>query len=327
MVVYDPQDTDARDLLMSSHPLVLSKFLVITPTINWAYEQISEQVWLRTPSVYFQSLSRMGKTQCAKAIIDSLGEEYPKRYILFITVDVTKEENIIQTMVKAMKLETRAKERLSNLRDAVMNHIICELASLGDTHFILVVDEMQALDFKDLQHLQVIQNRLSLSDIQLTTIGFAQEQIKGVITALHKGRHMALLGRFFSRRVQFVGCTSAEWLKRTLSAYDVDMFYPRGSECSYTRFFLPKAFESGFRLDSAAELIFNESISHIKSVGATMIPTENMFMAIAYLLIGARQEDSETFKITKDHVIEALVKSDMQQVSALMGEKLPTGYE
>ncbi|MEX5624045.1 hypothetical protein ABFV62_28365, partial [Pseudomonas syringae] len=75
------------------------------------------------------------------------------------------------------------------------------------------------------------------------------------------------------------------------------------------------------------ELIFNESISHIKSVGATMIPTENMFMAIAYLLIGARQEDSETFKITKAHVIDALAKSDMQQVSALMGEKLPTGYE
>ncbi len=324
---YEPHDIDARNLLMSNHPLVLSNFLVITPTINWAYEQISEQVWLRMPSVYFQSLSRMGKTECARAIVDFLKDEFPERYVLFLTVDVTGEENIIQTMVKAMKLETKLKEKLSSLRDAVMNHIICELASLGDTHFILVVDEMQSLTYKDLQHLQVIQNRLSLSEVQLTTIGFAQEQIKGLITALHKGRHMALLGRFFSRRVNFVGCTSADWLKATLSAFDKDMEYPRDSGCSYTRFFLPKAFDSGFRLDSLADLIFNESMIHIKSVGASLIPTENMFMALAYLLIGTRDEDAEGFRITKEHVIKAIVKSDMQQISALMGDKLPTGFD
>ncbi|MCO7625013.1 MULTISPECIES: hypothetical protein [Pseudomonas] len=324
---YEPHDTKARDLLMNSHPLVLGKYLVVTPTINWAYDQISEQVWLRMPSVYFQSLSRMGKTQCATAIVKFLREEFPERYILFLTVDVTGEENIIQTMVKAMKLETRVKEKLSNLRDAVMNHIICELASLGDTHFILVVDEMQALTYKDLQHLQVIQNRLSLSEVQLTTIGFAQEQIKGLITSLHKGRHMALLGRFFSRKVEFVGCVSADWLKETLSAFDQDMTYPRGSGCSYTRFFLPKAFDSGFRLDSLAELIFSESIEHIKSVGASLIPTENMFLALAYLLISARDDDADGFELTKEHVIKSIVKSDMQQVSALMGDKLPTGYE
>ncbi|MDQ9142351.1 MULTISPECIES: ATP-binding protein [Pseudomonas] len=327
MTDYEPHDTEARDLLMNNHPLVLGKFLVITPTINWAYEQISEQVWLRMPSVYFQSLSRMGKTQCARAIVAFLREEFPERYVLFLTVDVTGEENIIQTMVKAMKLETRFKERLSNLRDAVMNHIICELASSGDTHFILVVDEMQSLSYKDLQHLQVIQNRLSLSEVQLTTIGFAQEQIKGLITSLHKGRHMALLGRFFCRKVEFVGCTSVDWLKETLSAFDQDMIYPRGSGCSYTRFFLPKAFDSGFRLNSLADLIFNESMSNIKSVGASLIPTENMFMALAYLLIGTRDDDAEGFEITKDHVIKAIIKSDMQQISALMGDKLPTGFD
>ena len=58
-----------------------------------------------------------------------------------------------------------------------------------------------------------------------------------------------------------------------------------------------------------------------------MIPTENMFMALAYLLIGTRDDDAEGFEITKDHVIKAIIKSDMQQISALMGDKLPTGFD
>jgi hypothetical protein len=52
-----------------------------------------------------------------------------------------------------------------------------------------------------------------------------------------------------------------------------------------------------------------------------------MFLALAYLLISARDDDADGFELTKEHVIKSIVKSDMQQVSALMGDKLPTGYE
>ncbi|WP_133306526.1 hypothetical protein [Pseudomonas sp. LS-2] len=323
MLDFDPRITHMRDQLLESHPIVLRSYFVLTPTIEWAYKQVREQVWLSMPSVYFQSVPRMGKTQCATAIVAILRNDFPNRYVEFVTADIAREETVIHSMVKAIGLVIKSRTNLSGIRDAVIDHVICELASLGSNHFILVIDEMQALDYKDYQHLQVLQNILSTRGLKLTTVGFAQNEIDTVRNSLHAGNYMAILARFLGRKIDFVGCGSVEWLAAILTYFDEGSAYPHGSKCSFTEFFLPKAFHAGFRLVSIADEIYRHSMSCVLAVGAKTIPTEHIFLAMSYLLVGARLKDEEGFAFNEKDIKSAIASSEMSQFAALMSAKPP----
>jgi hypothetical protein len=321
---FDPKITSMRDQLLEGHPIVLRSYFVLTPTIEWAYKQVREQVWLSMPSVYFQSVPRMGKTQCATATVAILRRDFPNRYVKFVTADIAREDNIIQSMVKAIGLVVKPRTKLSGIRDAVIDHIICELASLGSTHFILVLDEMQALDYKDYQHLQVLQNILSTRGLKLTTVGFAQTEIEVVRNSLHAGKHMAILARFLGRKIDFVGCGSVEWLSSILAYFDEGSAYPHSSKCSFTEFFLPNAFHAGFRLMSMADEIYRHSMDCVLAAGAQTIPTEHIFLAMSYLLVGARLKDCEDFSFSEKDIKSAIASSEMSQFAALMSAKPPS---
>ncbi|MDU8418519.1 hypothetical protein RYA60_09695 [Pseudomonas syringae] len=325
MFDFDPKITPMRDQLLEGHPVVLRNYFVLTPTIEWAYKQVREQVWLSMPSVYFQSVPRMGKTQCATAIVAILRNDFPTRYVKFVTADIAREESIIHSMVKAIGLMVKPRTKLSGIRDAVIDHIICELASLGSTHFILVIDEMQALDYKDYQHLQVLQNILSTRGLKLTTVGFAQNEIDNVRSSLHAGNHMAILARFLGRKIDFVGCGSVEWLGAILAYFDEGSAYPHGSKCSFTEFFLPKAFHAGFRLVSMADEIYRHSMNCVVAAGAKTIPTEHIFLTMSYLLVGARLNDCEKFSFSQKEIKSAIKSSEMSQFAALMRVDPPSG--
>lgn len=65
-----------------------------------------------------------------------------------------------------------------------------------------------------------------------------------------------IIARFLSEPLAFDGRTSVEELKEILKeilkTFDEGTEYPEGSGWSYTRFFLPQAFEQGFRLQTYA---------------------------------------------------------------------------
>lgn len=323
MPEFDPKIVSMRDQLLESHPLVLRNYFVLTPTIEWAYKQVREQVWLSMPSVYFQAVPRMGKTQCATATVAILRKDFPNRYVEFVTADIAREDSIIQSMVKAIGLVIKPRTKLSGIRDAVIDHIVCELASLGSTHFILVLDEMQALDYKDYQHLQVLQNVLSTRGLKLTTVGFAQNEIEGVRNSLHAGKHMAILARFLGRKIDFVGCGSVAWLTSILVYFDEGSAYPHGSNCSFTEFFLPNAFQAGFRLVSMSEEIYEHAMNCVLEAGAKTIPTEHIFLALSYLLVGGRLNDCEGFSFCEKDLKSAIARSEMSQFAALMSDAPP----
>ena len=235
---FDPTNQVSRDDLMSGHPLVKRNYLAVTPSIQWAYERVRNQVWLNMPNIYFQSVPRMGKTHCASAIIDAVRSEFNDRYVLLVTADITGTEGIVLSMAKAMRLVPKVRETQVAIRDRVMTHIVCELASVGGYHFVLIIDEMQCLRSVDYHNLQVLQNRLSVDNINMTTIGFAQTEINSVRSSLLLSQDTAVVGRFLSERVDFVGCNSASWLRETMECFDESLYFPRGSDCSYTLFFL-----------------------------------------------------------------------------------------
>ncbi|WP_447802900.1 hypothetical protein [Pseudomonas serbica] len=318
-MLFDPNDIEQRDALLSDHPMVRKKFVALTPTIEHAYRMVRERIWLSSPSVYFFSTPRMGKTQCAKAIKHLTSQEFPDKYVVLASCDLSHTEHLIQTIANAIGLYRKAREPIDKLRERIIVHIICELSSTDGSHFLLVLDEMQALGERDYQNLQVVQNRLKLLDISMTTIGFAQTEINSVRTSFVAANQSALVARFLSERIEFSGCTSKEWLEAVLRSFDEIMIYPLDSNCSYTHFFLPKAFSSGFRLSFYSSMFFDCAVDAVSGSNKKIIPVEHMFHSVELVLVNARLIDDAGFVLSVDLVKQAILKSGMAEFAKVIG--------
>jgi hypothetical protein len=316
---FDPNDSALREQLLPDHPLVKKSFIAFTPSIEWAYQQIRDLIWLSAPSMYFNSVPRMGKTHCAKALVDVIRSEFPDRYVVLVSADIAGSEGIMKTIAGRIGLFMKARENLVSIREKVLTHISCELSSINGNHFVLLVDEMQCLKIQDYQQLQVLQNRLSIDGINMTNVGFAQTDINSVRSSLILGENTAVVARFLSERVDFLGCQNSSWLTETLRGFDEDLIYPPDSKCSYTNFFLPQAYSNGFRLNHSADLIFARAKNCIGKSVKSEIPTAHLFAALGYMMIAARAQDTCDFELTNKMVDTALTKSGMANFAKLMG--------
>lgn len=314
MNAFDPLDLEQREALLNSHPLRIKKFTTLTKTIELAYGMIREQIWLGRPNLYFYSRPRMGKSQCAMAIHHLVGQEFPDKFAVLVSCDVTEEETVVETICKAIDLVQKSREKLTKLRGRLTTHIACELASVLGNHFVLILDEMQALNLHDYKQLQVIQNDLKIMGIATTTVGFAQSEINSRHSSFRLAKEDAIIARFLSQRIAFEGCTDEAWLKSLLQNFDEELFYPPDSECSYSRFFLPNAFANGFRLSNSAAMIYKAAKQAVGGL-AVPIPTEHLFIAVEYMLISSRMHDSDDFDLSFETVQSAINASNMVEFS------------
>jgi len=312
---FDPMNTEQRDEMLKDHPLRKKTFTTVTKTIEQAYASIREQIWLGRPSLYFYSTPRVGKSECAKAIKHFILSESPDKYVVLVSCDVTEEETIVETLCKGIGLLPKSREKGSRLRARLINHISCELSSLSGNHFVLILDEMQALQISDYKHLQVIQNDLKIKGISTTTIGFAQSEINDLHAVLRQAKEDAIIARFLSQRILFEGCSDILWLEALLSRFDESLFFPSGSDCSYTRFFLPQSFANGFRLKDHAEVIYK---TIRQALGANKIPIEHLFIMIEYILISSRPDDRDSFVLSEEKIKSALLESNMCEFSGIL---------
>src|SRR3546814_1290838 len=78
-------------------------------------------------------------------------------------------------------------------------------------------------------------------------------------------RQHQILARFLAEPIPFEGCISVDDFRKILRSYDVNSEYPEGSGLSYTRFFLPKAYQAGFRLTNYSEEIWDALLNALGS--------------------------------------------------------------
>jgi hypothetical protein len=89
--------------------------------------------------------------------------------------------------------------------------------------------------------------------------------------------------------------------------YDEIFTYPAGSECSYTRFFLPNAFAAGFRMTAYAVEIYRVMEQTARDAGLHVLPTVFIFEVFRLILIRSRKYDAPDFELTED-IIKAATK-------------------
>lgn len=313
-----------REGLLADHPVVKRNYIVRTQAINATYNLFRERVWTRRTGTVLHARPRVGKTSCAKVVRLLLQEEFPQIHQIFLSADdgaANRSSGIVTDILDAEGLTIPSRLSLQQNRIRLITHIeTCVAARAGD-QLVLVVDEMQQLVEADLRQLLVIHNRLQERGITMTTLGFAQPEIENLQTSLAATHAYNLIARFLAEPIRFEGCANLADYEMILEAYDEKKFYPIDSDWTYTRFFLPEAYRSGFRLKSHAKRTWEKISTAARKLGSASIPMDYLTRVIEFILVKSRDEDSDSFLLNDERVDDAISSSNLTLFASIMGAK------
>ena len=313
-------DFEDRESLLDDHPIITKKYLVVTPTIKRVYSLIRERVWMRRTGTFLFALPRMGKSTCAEAVRDALEAEFPKIVTILFSAEKRKQSDsgLLIDILSADKLKINSRTPYKDLFNHLITHIKLKVSEREGSQFVLLIDEMQLLSELDLNVLLVLHNRLELNKIKMTTIGFAQSDIQQLRSALHITKALNLLARFLSEPIPFDGCANKNDLEEILHEYDHTLYFPEGSEFTYTKFFLPIAFDNGFRIKDYATPIWTALKKASEPLGEKSVPVQHLFRTVEYLLLSCRVKDGEKFAISKKDISDAVDASNIREYCGVL---------
>lgn len=305
---------------LDQHPLVNHRYTVVTPMIESTYALFRERVWLRHPGSYMYAQPRMGKTTCAEAIREFLREEFPDKLILRLDAEEYRGQEIVRALTGAAGLPPQGRTPIADIKDRFILFVRGELAVSGGNHLVLIVDEMQFLRDTSYKELLTIHNRLHTAGISMTTLGFAQPEINHQRSALLAIKSHHLVARFLCDPVKFDGCLSEEWLFSILRKYDESKRFPAGSAWTYTRFFLPQAFDSGFRLQSYAEPLWRQLHKACQRYDGGSVPMEHLTRTVEHLLLAQHANDRAGLTLSEAEIELSVRASNIYDFTDLMNQ-------
>jgi len=313
---YDPRD------FRNHHPIFRRDYDVLTSVIKDAYGIIREYVLLRRTGLFLYARPRTGKTRCANITKHLLNLEFENCQVVRFSADLRGQaKNDSAIVIDILESESQFIPKRSSYRELMTKLIIyikTRLDSLEGDQFVLMIDEMQMLSEQDFRVLMVLHNKLELIGIKMTTIGFAQPEILERRSAMFVTKSHNLIARFLSEPIRFEGCCSKSDLKFILNAYDCDKVYPEGSGCTYTAFFLPEAYENGFRLASHTSVIWGALEDAASEIIEGGVPMEHTTMTIENILIRSNSLDGPGYSLSKKMVDDSVAHSSLKAFSGLM---------
>ncbi len=317
-------DDEKRARMLDEHPIVVKDYTVLTPMISKTYSLVRERVWTRRTGAFLYARPRMGKTRCASVLQRLLCVEFPDVHVARLSADqrsrTSTDVGFISDLLEAEGLSVKGKSGYKTLFSRLLVHIRTSVSSRAGRQFVLLIDEMQMLTEADLRVLLVLHNRLEMNDIAMTTIGFAQPEILETRSALLATKGFNLIARFLSEPIHFDGCAGHADLATILLAYDNEKRFPEDSDWTYTRYFLPKAYESGFRLKDYADAIWQALIAAAKPLGTETVPMEHLTRTIEHLLLANRKSDSPAFRLDDEKIDAAVAASSLFEFCGLMAQ-------
>lgn len=314
----DLTDADTRERMLDKHPIIIKGYTIITPMMQDAYSMIREMVWLRHTGLFMYATPRMGKTRCARAVLELIAAEFPDKYPAYHIADENRTVNFARELEVSLNLAKKTRETYSLMLEKIILHIKSQLSKVDGDHFVLIMDEMQQLTLEHYNILLVIHNRLAAEGISMTTVGFAQPAILERRQLLIGVKAHNLVARFLSEAIRFDGCLSAQHFMNILFQLDHEKQYPIDSGWSYTRFFLPKAFSAGFRLSTEHARIWHLLEVRVGESFLESVPLEYIFRIIEDLLVYSRKHDSPEFSLSDDAINAALNRSRIDEYMELI---------
>lgn len=163
-------------------------------------------------------------------------------------------------------------------------------ARAGSGTVLLFCDEAQRYNENEYEWLRDVHDALDQQQIKLLTFLVGQQVLLAQKTALQMASKTQIVARLMVEELAFYGIRNVEEVATCRNGYD-QTAYPAGSAWSFTRFYVPQAFDAGYRLLDDADTLWHafEAAHHRASLpGALEISMESFARAVEIVL-----EDSE----------------------------------
>lgn len=249
-----------REAYLEMHPLNQRPVRILTQSIKDSFLSIGAAIKFKRPGCAFSAKYRSGKSTALLMIKDDLPSVMPSVAYGLISAkdhDSATERVFWGDLLIAHGLVTdgTAQERQNRLRAAIISACI----QAGGRHFCLLIDEGQNWNAREYTFLRDLANQLREQDgYVLTTIVFGDPRLDEISSTFREKRK-DLWARFLMSPQPFFGIRNVGDLEYFLREHDNAQRceYPAGSGISYTEFFLPTAYESGWRLSNQAVCVWD----------------------------------------------------------------------
>ena len=316
-------ESEQQALDVQMHPVFKDSFVLPSRPVE---EFVNVLItWLENllPGGIVWGFMRMGKTQAVRYVmrnIDSLiGSNIP--CYLFSAWDTAlqpvTENRLFQELLSAVGYKMPESGTAAIKRRRLIDFLIQQAQTAGEHRILLFIDEAQWLTTRQFRLLMDLHNQLKLADIRLVVILVGQPELVELKSSLRSAGQGHLLGRFMTGVHRFEGITGEPDLLRLLWAMDAGSEYPAGSGVSYTAYFVPQAFQNGFRLEKHAHSIWATITELCEKKGFTKVgelPMQGITALLRTVLVQLSLADAPDLDLSTTLIVDAFESVSSHQI-------------
>ncbi|RTL36882.1 MAG: ATP-binding protein [Burkholderiales bacterium] len=257
---------------------LLPEGFVWTPEIERMANAIGEQIRLDSPGMMVSGAQRNGKSSaCAylAAVLPSV-IGYPLHVVIWnipgdekYTVRAFLQERLAQCNYDAI-----SHRDVAVLRKRLIDVLVERTAQRAARRIVMIVDEAQNLSHEDFKRLVHIFNELNSRSIRPFIVLVGQPELKNLTDQWTAMNSMQFVGRFCSRKHDFLGIELAD-LEAVLAGFDDE----EDPEVSAAFRVAPRAYAEGWRIAHLAPLIADA----VRAVASAQNVQEAVRLPMQYL--------------------------------------------
>jgi len=283
------------------HPIATGNYRIATPAIQEFYELVTRCLRYRTTGALIYGPSRIGKTRAIEYVRLLLAETYPR-----ITTYHAQAEHkprhaegpFFANLLEAVGYPDPDKGSNPSKRIRLINKIKAACAKAGGGTVILFCDEAQRYDDNEYEWLRDVHDQLDRQQIRLFTFLVGQQDLLAVKINMQCAGKTQIVARLMVDELAFFGVRNAKDVATCLTGYDQTMF-PRGTDWTFTRFYLQQAVDAGYSLVDDAQILWDAFVKiHNKAslVGPLEIPMESFTRAVEIVLKDGQLQDAPAYR-------------------------------
>lgn len=292
-----------RPIALENHPLVQQTYIVPTPSIDAAYDQVKVCIRHRIPGAMLLAPSRFGKTYAVRYMHSALLEDFPNLAAIGFTAE-KKKQPVESAFFENLLVAVGHREPHAGTNSVKRQRLQAKLLQIVDRSkrniLNAFVDEAHRLEALEYEWLWDIHDSLEKHSVRLITFLIGNQKLKQQKNAFREAGETPIISRFMIDEIPFHGIRSAADVATCLQGYD-EATYPEGSDWTYTRFFFPKAWQEGLRLVSQADAVwraFQEAHQAANFRFAMEIPMTYFARAVEIACMDYAESDAADFRFT-----------------------------
>lgn len=292
-----------RPVHVDEHPVTLHQYIIPTPSIDALIQKIKRLIRMHTPGAVIFAYPRFGKTYGIRYVKNALQYDYPGVVVLSCGTEAKRnpsEDAFFTTLLEAAGHPAALTGRVTRKRRRLVERISELVDDSPYRWFVMFADEAQRLDVMEYEWLRDVHDCLERKGIRMITLLVGQPQLLNQKTAFRQSNHTQIILRFMISEMRFDGLAGPEGIASCLQGYD-EAIFPSGTDWTFTRFFLPKAFSNGMRLVDQAFQVWQAFQRAHERTGLSVgieIPMQYFAHAVEIALEANMDGDAYDFRFT-----------------------------